>query len=342
MHLTESHFLDDAQSGHQSRVYRNDDGVFSDIFAQIPGVAYSSAAWGDYDNDGDLDIVLTGEYIRETSRVCQNESGSFVDIGPKAGLTGVDNSSVAWGDYDNDGDLDILLAGECPRYISRVYRNNSEIGNSPPLPPGDLQSQIAGNELELSWGFGIDPETHHLGLIYNLRVGTTTGGSEIVSAMAGANGSRRVVELGNVNHNRTWTITLPEPLEQQYYWSVQTLDTAFEGSVFAPEATTVAAGVGDSDEAPTHFAFYPSASNPFSTETVLSFDLPDAVGARIVISDVRGRRVKTLVDRFHVPGRHKVTWGGDDDRGRRVAPGVYFARLEAGDFVATHQLTVVE
>ena len=68
-------------------------------------------AWGDYDNDGDLDILLAG-YTESAyvSKVYRNDGGgAFTDIG--AALTGVRDCSVAWGDYDNDGDLDILLAG---------------------------------------------------------------------------------------------------------------------------------------------------------------------------------------------------------------------------------------
>ncbi|MDO8834678.1 MAG: VCBS repeat-containing protein, partial [Vicinamibacterales bacterium] len=96
-----------------------------DIAAGLEAVRYSSVAWGDYDNDGDLDILLTGEYAfgAPISRVYRNDGGSFVDIA--AGLEGVRDSSVAWGDYDNDGDLDILLTGEgASGYVSRVYRND--------------------------------------------------------------------------------------------------------------------------------------------------------------------------------------------------------------------------
>ncbi len=45
---------------HLARIYRNDGGTFTDIGAGLAGVVLSSVAWGDYDNDGDLDILLTG------------------------------------------------------------------------------------------------------------------------------------------------------------------------------------------------------------------------------------------------------------------------------------------
>ena len=56
------------------------------------------------------------------AKVYQNNAGIFSDIG--VGLTGVYYSSLAWGDYDNDGDLDILLTGQdsLDNYVAKVYR----------------------------------------------------------------------------------------------------------------------------------------------------------------------------------------------------------------------------
>jgi predicted nucleotidyltransferase len=114
-----------------SQVYRNDGGgSFTDIGAGLYGVEYGSAAWGDYDNDGDLDILLTGsDGLADChSKVYRNDGASnFTEIG--AGLAAVSRSSVAWGDYDNDGDLDILLTGATGAYpdwnpTSKVYRND--------------------------------------------------------------------------------------------------------------------------------------------------------------------------------------------------------------------------
>jgi hypothetical protein len=91
-------------------------------------VGYGSVAWGDYDGDGDLDILLTGRdnASQLVARVYRNDpSGGgrvFVDIG--ASLLGVEYSSAVWGDYDNDGDLDILLSGwDGFRANSKIYRN---------------------------------------------------------------------------------------------------------------------------------------------------------------------------------------------------------------------------
>jgi len=111
--------------GYTTRIYRNDSGVFTDINAPLQGVQDGSLNWGDYDNDGDLDLLLTGHngsyYV---SKVYRNDSGTFSDI--SAPLEGVYNGSAEWGDYDNDGDLDIVLCGYNGSYtISKIYRNDS-------------------------------------------------------------------------------------------------------------------------------------------------------------------------------------------------------------------------
>ncbi|MCX6301696.1 MAG: FG-GAP-like repeat-containing protein [Bacteroidia bacterium] len=120
--LTGYSFMD----GPIAKIYRNDSGIFTDINAGLEGVTYSSASWGDYDEDGDLDILLAG-YNWDSgynARIYNNSSGTFTDI--NAGLTGVRYSSAAWGDYDNDGDLDILLTGYSGSAdISKVYNNNA-------------------------------------------------------------------------------------------------------------------------------------------------------------------------------------------------------------------------
>ena len=99
---------------------------FTFVDAGIVNVGRSSVAWGDYDNDGDLDALITGDHGSGpyVASVYRNDAGEFVNI--NAGLTGVYNSAVAWGDYDNDGDLDILACGRnSSNSKTYIYQNNN-------------------------------------------------------------------------------------------------------------------------------------------------------------------------------------------------------------------------
>jgi hypothetical protein len=72
--------------------------------------------------------------------------------------------------------------------------------------------------------------------------------------------------------------------------------------------------------------------NPFSSATSLRFGIENnASVARIEIFNVEGRRVRVLLDRRMTRGYHVVGWDTTNDQGRRVAPGLYFARLVVND-----------
>ena len=226
-----------------AEVYRNDgNDTFTDIEVDLEGVVRSSAKWGDYDNDGDLDILLAGDLLFPDliTKVFRNDGNDvFTDL--DAGLIGVRFGSVAWGDYDNDGDLDVLVTGESiTGIIAKLYRNNNT-ANSAPAAPTNLAAVVAGDSAELSWAPGSDAQTPTAALTYNLRIGRTPGGSEAFSPMAdGSTGYRRVVALGNANHNLDWTIEGLPPGE--YFWSVQAIDGAYAGSAFAGEGQFSIAG----------------------------------------------------------------------------------------------------
>ncbi|MFB0526213.1 MAG: T9SS type A sorting domain-containing protein [bacterium] len=121
----------EAAPGRFTKIYRNDDGVLTDSGVELIPVWAGSLAWGDYDNDGDLDLALTGwnnivAPYNHSKIYYQDDAGMFVeDTGQN--LLGVQRSSIAWADYDNDGDLDIVLTGWAgSNRISKIYKNSGD------------------------------------------------------------------------------------------------------------------------------------------------------------------------------------------------------------------------
>ncbi len=105
------------------RRYRNDgNGIFigEDILGSLT-VEHGEAQWGDYDGDGDMDILVAGNvkeldstYTHMALRIYKNENDNFIpfDVIPCIPCEGwFDLTAATWADYDSDGDMDILLAG---------------------------------------------------------------------------------------------------------------------------------------------------------------------------------------------------------------------------------------
>jgi hypothetical protein len=324
----------DALSNRTCRILRNDGGTFTDIAAGIAGTGPGDATWGDYDNDGDLDVLVAG--LGGSTRIYRNDGGTFFDAG--AGLPSVASpGGGSWGDYDGDGRLDVLLYSTVSS--TALYRSSGSPANSVPTSPTNLAVHRTGNLLTLSWNASTDAQTPSAGLSYNVRVGTSAGGSQVFSAMAdNASGFRRVVGLGNAQQRTSWSLTMPPAT---YHWSVQAVDGAFAGSPFAPEQT-INAGTEVEDGARSGvLTLGQTAPNPFTRATTLNFDLPREERVVVEVFDLDGRLVRTLVSGSMVAGRHSANWDGANERGTRQAPGLYLFRLRAGSFEATRRAVLI-
>lgn len=85
----------------------------------------------------------------------------------------------------------------------------------------------------------------------------------------------------------------------------------------------------------------PVYPNPSAGTSSVRYIVPRAGVVRLGVYDVGGRLVSRLMDAPQTPGTYVVRWEGTDGRGRTVAPGIYFYRLEAGEEARTRSLTIV-
>ena len=230
--VTGSLFNNDMYSN-TAEVYRNDgDGVFTDINAGLRGVSESKCLWGDFNNDGYSDIFYTGRSGDFISKIyLNNRNGTFTNI--NAPLYAGYRSNISTSDYDNDGDLDFIITRDLHRPI--LYRNNMNFPNDIPGKPTNLNTQSKAYGIKLSWNKAIDNQSTDGGLYYNIRLGTSPGGFNVISPMVtgGFQNKRLTSTIGNAQLNTSWKIeSLPVG---NYYWSVQAVDQSYAGGAWSDE-----------------------------------------------------------------------------------------------------------
>ena len=82
--------------------------------------------------------------------------------------------------------------------------------------------------------------------------------------------------------------------------------------------------------------------NPFNPETRISLTLPNDSNVRLEVFNVKGQKVKTLLNQNMNKGNHNVIWNGSDDNGSKVSSGIYFYRVNAGELSATKKMILIK
>ena len=100
---------------------------FNEVYAgDIEAVYFGRSIWGDYDNDGDLDLFVTGRNSSNsrTSKLYQNTGSGFTEVFAGT-FQDCFNSYADWGDYNNDGYIDLFLVGNGGSRVAKLYQNNA-------------------------------------------------------------------------------------------------------------------------------------------------------------------------------------------------------------------------
>lgn len=123
---------------------------------------------------------------------------------------------------------------------------------------------------------------------------------------------------------------------QAFVGATQDLDTRIESGFLAdPLLRGILVGVFDQRELPSVYSLKQNYPNPFNPSTVIHYSLPVKSYVRLTVYDVLGREVGTLVDGLQEAGEKSVSWNASD------ASGVYFCRMQAGEFVGIKKMVVV-
>ena len=227
-------------SGRRLDKYINDGaGNFSGPTSFGTIVYQSSIALGDIDNDGDLDLIVTGEdngsAPHRLDKYINDGAGNWT--GPTPFGTGVYISSIALGDMDNDGDLDLIVTGDdngsAPHRLDKYINLEATLNNPPSVPTG-LFAQVVNGKWRLKWNKSTDDHTSQNMLRYQIAIGTNSG--QYRYASTAIDYPRGQANLGKV------TIVTGTPWYQTkitntkcVYWRVCAIDSAFKYSAYSPE-----------------------------------------------------------------------------------------------------------
>jgi len=94
-------------------------------------------------------------------------------------------------------------------------------------------------------------------------------------------------------------------------------------------------------EAPKAHALGQNYPNPFNPTTRIAFSLSEAAFVNLRVYDVKGREVRALASGAFAAGEHAATWDGKDNFGKSVASGIYFYRLQAGEFKQVKKMVLL-
>ncbi len=303
------------------KLYRNNgNGTFTDVAATSgmnDAVISWGVTWADYNNDGfeDCFVAVSGQ-----STNCllykNNGDGTFANATAEAGLSGLVQLSAAWGDYDNDGDMDLFTSGSSSAG-NHLYRNNGDTtkrwleitlrGTSANAFGVGAQVEVYAGSLhmmrEVNTAVGYRSQnmmTAHFGL------GTNAVADSIVVRWPDTSAARRRSVLRSVATNRSITITQPPVVSVR------------------------------EEGAPATFSLEQNYPNPFNPTTNIGFSIHVPGFTSLKVFDVLGREVATLVDGIQDSGFKSVQFDGSN-----LPSGVYFYRLMSGSFVQTKKMALI-
>ncbi|MFH0735265.1 MAG: collagen-binding domain-containing protein, partial [bacterium] len=90
------------------------------------------------------------------------------------------------------------------------------------------------------------------------------------------------------------------------------------------------------------FSLEQNYPNPFNPSTIIKYSIAEASNVKLIVYDILGREIVTLINNDLLPGSYSMVWNANDKFGKKVTSGIYFYSLEAGKFTKTNKMILMK
>ena len=114
------------------------------------------------------------------------------------------------------------------------------------------------------------------------------------------------------------------------------------GKIYRFNRSSASSVSGNQNNIPVNFELKQNYPNPFNPSTLIGYSLPHISNVTLIISDILGRRIRTLVNTTQLTGNYSIYWNSKDESGKTVSSGIYFYSLITDNFKSTKRMLLVK
>ncbi len=212
--------------------------------------------------------------------------------------------------------------------------------NPLPVELTSFAAKSLGKSILLSWT--TQSEFENLGFILERKIENE---SEDWVTIATYESHEGLQSQGNSSSEKNYTFE-DESIVSGKSYSYRIGDVSYTNEVnFYSEIITASSQQNVEEELsaiPKEYFLDSAFPNPFNPSTTISYGIPKDSRVSIVIYNILGKKVRTLVNENQIAGFYKINWNGLDERNSFVSTGVYFAKIQAGNFSKTNKMTFLK
>ena len=194
-----------------------------------------------------------------------------------------------------------------------------------PAPDANMSSTV----VNFKWFSTIDPDPNEL-IKYRIAYSTDWSDTSAYVYTAEIEDTSMSILLNN---------------NLQYFWVAQAIDKdnfVVSSNYNTPNTFIIGTLSTEEDLIPNVFALHQNFPNPFNPTTTIRYDLPNEEDVSIVIFDVVGRKIRSLINQNQSAGYHRIQWDAKNDLGEPVSAGMYIYILHAGDHRSVKKMVLLK